>query len=188
MRIGLISDTHIPSMAAAPPPEVEQAFKGVDLIFHAGHAYTPDAIEWLSRITPVEWTESSMQGSGESWSHISRLRVLELEGHTIGLTHELILTSLPDDILPGAIDRSFPKNKSLPDALERVFGKPVDIVVFGYTHQALVETHDGILMVNPGSPNLVRQEVRLGTVAILEITPDSRDAWIVDLAQFSPPA
>jgi putative phosphoesterase len=185
MRIGLISDTHIPSMADAPPPEVEQAFEGVDLIFHAGHAYTPDVIEWLSRIAPVEWTESSMQGSGESWSHISRLQILELEGHTIGLTHELILTSLPDDLLPGAIDRAFPKNKSLPDALERIFGKPVDIVVFGYTHQAMVEEHQGVLLVNPGSPNLVRQEVRLGTVAILELTPDSHEAKIIDLTDLA---
>src|SRR5215218_3889217 len=146
MRIGLISDTHIPSMAAAPPPEVEQAFEGVDLILHAGHAYTPDVIDWLSRIAPVEWTESAMQGSGESWSHISRLEVLELEGHTIGLTHELILISLGDELLPGAIDREWPKDESLPDALERIFGKPVDVVVFGYTHQAMVEEHQGVLL------------------------------------------
>ncbi len=164
---------------------MEQAFKGVDLILHAGHAYTPDVIEWLSRIAPVESTESSMQGSGETWSHIGRVQVLELEGHTIGLTHELILTSLPDDLLPGAIDRAFPKNKSLPDALERIFGRPVDIVVFGYTHQAMVEKHQGVLLVNPGSPNLVRQQVRLGTVAILELTPDSREARVIDLSELT---
>ena len=183
MRIGLISDTHIPASGDAPPPEVEQAFQGVDLIFHAGHAYVPSCIEWLERIAPVTSTESSVQGSGENLWHASRLQVLELEGHTIGLTHELILTSLSDDLIPGAIDRAFPSNKSLPDALERIFGKPVDIVVFGYTHQAMVETHQGVLMVNPGSPNLVRQEVRLGTVAILELTPDRREATIIDLAE-----
>jgi putative phosphoesterase len=182
MRIGIISDTHIPSMAAAPPDEVKQAFEGVDMIFHAGHAYTSDVITWLSDIAPVEWTESAMQGGGEDWSHISRLEVLELEGHVIGLTHELILVSLGDELLPGSIDREWPKNESLPDALTRIFGRELDIVVFGYTHQAMVEEHQGVLFVNPGSPNLVRQEVRLGTVAILDITPDSREARIVDLS------
>jgi predicted phosphodiesterase len=54
-------------------------------------------------------------------------------------------------------------------------------VVFGYTHEAMVETHQGVLFVNPGSPSLVKQSRRLGTVAILEITPESRAAWIIDL-------
>jgi predicted phosphodiesterase len=59
----------------------------------------------------------------------------------------------------------------------------VDIVVFGYTHEAMAETHQGVLFVNPGSPSLVKQElIRLGTVAILEVTPESKTAWIVDLA------
>jgi len=182
MRIGVISDTHIPSMGPEPPPEVAQAFQGVDLILHAGHAYTVDAIDWLARIAPVKSSESWIQGSGESLTRNSQVLVVELEGHTIGMTHELILKSLPDEPLPGAIAQSFPPDESLPAALEGIFGQPVDIVVFGYTHQAMVETHQGVLMVNPGSPNLVGQEVRLGTVAIMELTPGHREASVIDLA------
>jgi predicted phosphodiesterase len=113
---------------------------------------------------------------------VNTVKVVEAEGHTIGLCHELILKSLGDDVLPGAIGRSFPSRDSLPDALQGVFGKPVDIVVFGYTHEAMVETHEGVLLVNPGSPSLVKQNIRLGTVAILEITPESSAARIIDLA------
>lgn len=101
----------------------------------------------------------------------STLQVFEFEGHRVGMTHELILKSLGDEVLPGAIDRYYPKNESIAQALEVIFGQPVDIVVFGYTHQAMLEEHDGVLLVNPGSPNLVRQEIGLGTVAILEVTP-----------------
>ena len=36
MKIGVISDTHIPRAAAELPPEIYKAFKGVDLILHAG--------------------------------------------------------------------------------------------------------------------------------------------------------
>ena len=85
-------------------------------------------------------------------------------------------------MLPGAIGRAFPAGESLPDALQAIFGKPVDIVVFGYTHEAMVETHQGVLFVNPGSPSMVQQNLRLGTVAILEITPDNATARIIDLA------
>jgi hypothetical protein len=38
-------------------------------------------------------------------------------------------------------------------------------------------------MVNPGSPSLLGQQVRLGTVAILELTAESREARIIDLAE-----
>ena len=182
MRIGLISDTHIPSMGKEPPPEVTQAFQGVDLILHAGHAYISSCLEWLGRIAPVQASESWLQGSGETPTRHSRVQVLELEGHTVGLTHELILTSLGDDLLPGAIERGFPPDESLPTTLQSIFGQPVDVVVFGYTHEAMVELHQGVLLVNPGSPSLIGQQLRLGTVAILELTPESREAQVIDLA------
>ena len=36
MRIGLISDTHLPTMATRLHPAVHQVFAGVDMILHAG--------------------------------------------------------------------------------------------------------------------------------------------------------
>ena len=159
------------------------AFQGVDLILHAGHAYGPACLEWLGRIAPVTSTESWLEGTGETPTRNGRVQVLELEGHTIGMAHELILRSLGDDVLPGSIGRSFPSGESLSEALRVIFGQPVEIVVFGYTHEAMVETHEGILFVNPGSPSLVGQQVRLGTVAILELTAESREARIIDLAE-----
>ncbi len=35
MRVGVISDTHNPSVGAEPPPAVVSAFDGVDVIIHA---------------------------------------------------------------------------------------------------------------------------------------------------------
>ncbi len=183
MKIGLISDTHIPSSGPEPPIQVAQAFQGVDLILHAGHAYVPSCLEWLGRIAPVTSTESWLEGTGETPTRNGRVQVLELEGHTIGMAHELILRSLGDDVLPGEIARSFPRGESLRGALEAIFGQPVDIVVFGYTHEAMVETHDGILFLNPGSPSLIGQQVRLGTVAILDLTPERREARVIDLTE-----
>jgi putative phosphoesterase len=183
VKIGVISDTHIPSSGPEPPQQVAKAFEGVDLILHAGHANVASCLEWMGRIAPVRATESWLTSTGEGATRDGRVEVMEIDGHTVGMVHELILRSLGDDVLPGSIERNFPPAESLPNALTEIFGKAVDVVVFGYTHEAMVETHEGILLVNPGSPSLIKQQVRLGTVAILELTRDSRSAWIVDLAE-----
>jgi hypothetical protein len=183
MKIGLISDTHIPSMGKEPPPQVARAFQGVDLILHAGDIYIHSCIEWLERIAPVKASDSWVEEPArEGASRANEVQVVELEGHSIGLVHGLFLPGVDDELLPGTIAASFPAGASLPMALRHIFGKAVDIVVFGYTHEALVEIHQGVLLVNPGSPTQVRQSVRLGTVAILELTATSRDAKIIDLA------
>jgi len=181
VKIGLISDTHIPSAGPEPPEQVATAFAGVDHILHAGHAYVRSCIEWLERIAPVTSTESWAGGDGEGATRPDGIAVLEIAGHAIGVTHELILRSLGDDVLSGSIERSGVARDALVADLRAVFQADVGIVVFGYTHQAMVETHAGILFVNPGSPSLVGQQVRLGTVATLELSAGSREARIVDL-------
>ena len=182
MKIGVISDTHIPSMGKEPPPQIIKAFEGVDLILHAGDVYIEDCIKWLERIAPVEATTSWASSTREAAPRVNHPIVVEAGGHSIGLVHQLFLDRLPDDILPGAIEKRLPPGESIPNDLEQIFGKPVDIVVFGYTHVPMVETHQGILMINPGSPTMVGQVMKTGSVAILEFKPEGPEAHIVPLA------
>jgi Calcineurin-like phosphoesterase superfamily domain len=53
VRIGLISDTHIPVAAKHLWPQVYEAFRGVDLIMHGGDLMVTDVIDWLEEIAPV---------------------------------------------------------------------------------------------------------------------------------------
>ena len=50
MKLGLISDTHIPTVAKEIPKEVETAFQGVDMVLHAGDIQVLRALDWLERI------------------------------------------------------------------------------------------------------------------------------------------
>ncbi len=185
MKIGLISDTHIPSMGKEPPSQVIRAFEGVDLILHAGDVYTQSCIEWLERIAPVKASASWASSQREAAPRTSEPHLVEVEGYSIGLVHELQLTALADDVLPGAIGRRYPPGESIPKNLERIFLKPVDIVVFGYTHEAMIETHQGVLLINPGSTTMVKQVMKMGSVAILELKPEGPEARIIELASLS---
>ena len=197
MRIGLISDTRVPGGAAEVPPEVAAAFEGVELILHAGGIYVPRVLDWLERIAPVEAvgrvhggqaerpTPLALESEGDP--RVAEQQVLHLQGHSIGMVNNLELDGINDDILPGVIGSRSLSEGSVVKMVEEFFGEPVDIVVFGRTLYALVEEHQGVLFVNPGSPTLPRNLMKLGNVAILELTPEAREATIVDLSEFRRP-
>ncbi len=183
MRTGLISDTHSPAMGVHPPEEVARAFEGVDLILHAGDIYSSACLDWLERIAPVlavEVPPAPCVGD----PRVARRRVVDVAGSAVGLVHDLVIRGHGFEVAPGVIAREVDPAVSLGDALTAVFGEPVEAVVFGDTHIPMVERHQGILFVNPGSPTLPRQRHELGTVAILETGGGGHSAEIVDLTAY----
>lgn len=167
MRIGLIADTHIPSMAKELPPQVAKAFAGVDLIFHAGDLHVLSVLDDLEQTAPV----IAVRGNGDCWipqdPRLKDTYLLGVEGVSIGLTHAL----------------EYPESRSwsIEQSMERDFKEAVDVIVFGDTHVAMVEEYKGILLINPGSPTLPNGIMRLGTVAILEVAQGKAQAAILQL-------
>ncbi len=181
MKIGLISDTHIPEVAEELSPHVGRAFKGVDLILHAGDVYVPSCLDWLERVAPVRAVELGGAVHFNADSRVAHKQVIEVQGHAIGLVHDLMLPGITGDVRPGALQAAFPDDGSLQRALRHVFGARVDIVVFGHTHEALIEAYQGVLLVNPGSPTLPSPAGRPATVAILELTPSGPQARVIEV-------
>jgi putative phosphoesterase len=135
VRIGLISDTHIPRDVEELPPQVKDAFKTADLILHAGDIYLPSVLDELETMAPV----LAARGNGDSdFANDGRVRhshVLDIDGYRLGLIHAMWYTE--------------PSLSALERPMEREFGGHVDIVVFGDTHVALVQRFEGILLMNP---------------------------------------
>ena len=133
MRVGLISDTHVPTQVARLPADAIEALAGCEAILHAGDLVDVCVLDVLGRIAPVYAVRGNMDGGAAA--DLPRRRVVELGGVRIGLTH-------------GAGGGG--------DIEERVFrelvGEGVDVMVFGHTHRPVVRTVGGMLMVNPGSP------------------------------------
>ena len=185
MRIGLISDTHVPSAAPEPPLEIIKAFDGVDLILHAGDIYAPSCLDWLENIAPVKAVEYGSLDHFDGDPRVTDRTVLDLDGHKIGMVHDLVLGTLTVELLPGVLISQGLKQGVVSDMVEKFFGQVADIVVFGHTHHSLIEEHDGVLLVNPGSPSLPKQMRRLGQVGILDLWPGGRSARVLDLGQFT---
>lgn len=169
MRIGLVSDTHIPEVAQALPPEIVQAFAGVDLILHAGDIYVTTVLDELQRIAPVVAAE----GDDDYYPTLADERVkarhvLKLEGQTVWLVHQNPYYYL----LASRQQRNVP---------EQVKPDSPDIVVFGHEHHVTVQRHSGVLFVNPGSPTFLHYRRGLGTVGILDIGPGEAQVRILQL-------
>jgi uncharacterized protein len=164
MRIGLISDTHIPEACEHLPARVFEVFRGIDLVMHAGDVYVNRVLDELSTIAPVIAAlgngDEGLDGHKDSLDPDERVReahLLELEGLKIGLVHAI---PTPDETSQEVFER----------AMVRHFGGPVDVIVQGHSHVEGVVRYGATLIVNPGSATLPRNLVDVpGTVAILEI-------------------
>src|SRR3990170_132192 len=145
MLIGLISDTHIPESRHELWPQVFDAFRDVDAILHAGDIHDLIVLDQLSDIAPL-W---AARGNGEDGSggrpvqpgH-PRLReawVLEFEGITLGMTHEI---PIPE----------YPPHLTVERAMNRYFGRSdLDVLIYGDSHVEAIDTIGKTLCINPGS-------------------------------------
>jgi putative phosphoesterase len=154
MRIGLISDTHIPWERSELPPQVIEAFQGVDLILHAGDIYAHSVLDHLEQIAPV-LAALGDDDYNRPDPRVQEKHVLKLEGLTLWLIHER----------PYILDPN---------------GKP-DIIVFGHEHRTVLERSGEVFHINSGSPTFLNYRRGLGTVAILEINSGRAEAKIIQL-------
>lgn len=168
MRIGLISDTHVPVPGGRDlqKEDIKRAFEGVDLILHAGDLYMLSVLDWLETIAPVmavagHRNDPYLMDDGR----LKLVQHLTVDSLRIGMVHEI----------PFPL-HGFPMSYYL--------GKDVDIAICGDTHVPMIEEHGGILVVNPGSPTLPGPYHRMdqpGTLAILEINGGKPHAHIIQL-------
>ena len=169
MRVGLLSDTHIPKAEKTLPPEIIEAFQGVSLILHAGDVFVPSVLDSLERIAPVLAAAGDEEhGDMLIDERMKEKHILKLEGQTLWLLHER----------PYYLETEWWRDKLCSG--QGQYENP-DIVVFGHDHSAKVERIDGILYVCPGSPTYLNYHRGLGTVGILDIHSSEVDARIVQL-------
>lgn len=163
MRIGVISDTHIPRQAKEIPKEVFEHFKGVELILHAGDLTNLNVIDELRQITPnVEAVIGNMDPP-ENQSVLPVKKIINAGGIKICLIHGW---GPPWGI------RNRIWNEIKDDA--------PNVIIFGHTHQPEKITMHDILFLNPGSPT-DRMFASINSIALLTVEDGKIDAEIITL-------
>jgi putative phosphoesterase len=178
LRVGLISDTHIPEARKELWPQVFDAFRDVDCILHAGDIHDLSVIDQLSEVAPT-WVA---RGNGDDGSggrpiqpHDHRLKeawLITLAGLRVGLTHDV---PIPE----------YPPSLTLERAMLRYFGRAdLDVLIYGDTHVEAIDVVNGALCVNPGSPTYPRNlDTQLGTIGFMEIAGGKAEATIWQLTE-----
>ncbi len=148
MKIGVLSDTHIPGTALSLPPAIFEIFSGVDLILHAGDIVEQSVLDELAALAPVEAVAGNMDGP-ELHARLPAKKIIRLGNYTCGLIHG----KFKIDIQKEMILKEFSN---------------VDLIVYGHSHHAFWGLVNGIHFLNPGSPT-DKRHAPYNSVALLHV-------------------
>ncbi len=163
MKIGIISDTHIPKNTDRIPGEVFKIFQGVDLILHAGDLTDLSVLDDLRQITPrVEAVLGNMDPV-ENRAQLPVKKIVNADGVRIALIHG-----------------SGPPLGLKKRIWQQVQADKPQVVVFGHSHQPEKDVINDVLFLNPGSAT-DKFFVSVNAVAILKMEEGKIDAEIVTL-------
>lgn len=138
-RLLLLSDTHLPRRAKDLPPALWTAVDRADLVVHAGDWVdidTLDRLEARSARLLACWGNNDGPDLRARLPEVGRATV---EGVRVAVVHE---TGSKDG-------REQRMRTAHPD---------VDLLVFGHSHIPWDTSHDGLRLLNPGSPTDRRQQ------------------------------
>ena len=133
MRLGIVSDTHLPRGNRALPDDCLERLAAADAILHAGDLIELAVLELLQSLGPPVHAIRGNVDSAELQARLPLVRTVEAAGARIAMIHD----AGPADGRLARLRRRFPE---------------ADAVVFGHSHLPLHEERDGFAIFNPGSP------------------------------------
>lgn len=162
MKIGILSDTHIPDRAKELPAKLLEEFKEADMVIHAGDLADMSVYKALLDVCKDVRVVSGNMDPSDIKNMFPQRQLIKAGAFTIGLIHGW-----------------GPPNKLHETVKEEFKAEKPDIVIFGHSHQALSLQDGKTLYFNPGSPtdNVFAPFRSFG---IIEIT-DKINARIVKL-------
>ncbi|MBQ4531610.1 MAG: metallophosphoesterase [Lachnospiraceae bacterium] len=146
MKVLIVSDTH------RQHGNLEKAIKEagkIDLLLHLGDVEGGEYFIEQIAGCPVE----IISGNNDFFSELDKEKELEIGKYKVLMTHgHYYYVSLGTE-----------------NILAEGRGRGKDIVMFGHTHRPLIDIHEDITLINPGSISYPRQEGKKPTYITMEI-------------------
>jgi uncharacterized protein len=160
--VAAISDTHLPRGARRLPEACVEHLRRADLILHGGDFSAASVLEELRSLGPPVQAVYGNADEPALRELLPKELVVDAGGARIALVH-----------IPGpAAGRE--------ERLVRRF-PGCDVVLYGHTHVPQVEQHDGVWILNPGSPT-ERRRSPFHSMLLLEVAAGAVSARLVKLA------
>ena len=177
MKIGVLSNSLIPSALPTLPERVIEIFNGVDIILHAGDICE---LQVLQQLEPIAQTYAvyGEQDNALVRKYLQESQRLEFANRAIGLIHGH--RAWQGNVFERArylLDRNA-QLESLYAYVLRGFSD-VHAIVFGHTREPYMKMHGGVLLFNPGS--VVQSPGHTASVGILEIGANTIKGRIIPL-------
>jgi len=139
---------------------LEKHLSDVDMIIHAGDFKTTETFNLLREYKSFigVWGNNDPE---EIKALLNETEIVELEGYRIGIFHG-----------------HGTKGTTIERAYSRFSDIQTDVIIFGHSHQPVITTRQGVLLLNPGSPTCKRRE-RWFTCIILELSASGISARLI---------
>jgi len=154
LRIGVISDTH-----GVFDSSINELFRGVDSIIHAGDIGKLEIIHQLERIAPV----LAVEGNNDWFNRFPSERIEDLAGHRVLVRH-----------IFGELHQLREPERRIVDELQP------SLVVFGHSHRPYAQMLGKTLLFNPGSAGPRRFSLPR-TVGVLVLRGSKIETEIINL-------
>lgn len=135
MKIGVISDTHIPEKASVLPAKLCAELEKCDMVIHAGDMVTMEVVQSLKKICPNFKAVCGNMDPAEVRKQFREKEIIRVGKFKIGISHGY---GPPDKLL--SLMKDFFKKDN------------VDLVIFGHSHNPTNEKDGKTIFFNPGSP------------------------------------
>lgn len=167
IRIGVLSDTHIPDRVGELHPDILPIFRKrkVDLIIHAGDISIPTVLQRLEKIAPVH----AVRGNRDWWRirYLPTIKEITIKEVKILISHGYgnIFSYLWDKIPYGLLGYNYERFVRKFSKLEQDF----DVIIFGHSHRQENRWEEGRLFFNPGSAYDPSQKHLGPSIGLIEI-------------------
>jgi putative phosphoesterase len=158
--VAVIADTHLPRGARRLPAACVEALERADLALHGGDVVSAEVLAEIGRFGPLEAVCGNMDGAALH-ATLPEERVVEVERVRIGMVH-----------IPG------PRAGRAERLVRRFPG--CDAIVYAHTHIPEVTRHEGVWILNPGSPT-ERRTAPTHTMLLLRVEGETIEPVLVEL-------